>query len=102
MAIKKKPTEIAFYDIKHIIIDILLVECRCMLLIFWSVNIPNTYTTPGNFALGVHEKESHHNFVAANIAAIILSRSVCSDPYSQFWRRETNTRRKVLYVCKAL
>ena len=36
--------------------------------------------TTGDFALGVHAKEYHHYFIAANIAAIILSRSVCSDP----------------------
>ena len=30
-----KPMEIAFDDVKHIIIDILLVECHCVLYSIW-------------------------------------------------------------------
>ena len=67
-----KPMEIAFDDIKHIIIDVLLVECHLCYFIFGSVNVTNT-----DFRIWCARK---NNFVAANIAAIILPRSVCSDP----------------------
>ena len=51
-----QPMEIAFDDIKHIIIDILLVEPSMSLCYFisGSVNVPNTDKTPGDFAFGVH------------------------------------------------
>ena len=35
-----KPMEIAFDDIKHIIIDILLVECHCVLFYIWVSECP--------------------------------------------------------------
>ena len=63
------------FDIKHIIDIIYFIY-----FIFGSVNIPNTGNTPGDCAFGVHAKY-FQNFVAANIAAIILSRPVWSDPY---------------------
>ena len=44
---------------------------------FGSVNVPNTSKT--DLALGVHAKEYHHKFVGVTIAAIIPSRSECSD-----------------------
>ena len=48
--------EIAFNDIKHIIIVILLFECNCVLLYIWVSECPNTDKTPGDFAFGVHAK----------------------------------------------
>ena len=39
MAINK-PIEIAFGDIKHIIIDIVLVECNCVLFHIWVSKCP--------------------------------------------------------------
>ena len=41
------------------------------------MNVPITDETPGDFRIWCARKK---NFVAANIAAIILPRSVCSDP----------------------
>ena len=35
-----KPMEIAFDDVKHIIIDILLVECHCVLYSIWVIDCP--------------------------------------------------------------
>ena len=36
-----KPMEIAFDDIKPIIIDISLVECHCLLFYIWVDECPN-------------------------------------------------------------
>ena len=36
-----KPVEIAFDDINHIIIDISLVECHCVLFYIWVSECPN-------------------------------------------------------------
>ena len=74
-----KLMEIAFGDINQIIIDISLVECHCYSILV-SVNVPITDKTPGDFRIWC---ACEKKFVAANIAAIILPRSVCSDPYSQ-------------------
>ena len=63
--------EVAFDDIKHIIIDILLVECHCVLFYIWVSECPKY-----DFAFDGIQK----NFVAANTAAINLPRCVCSDP----------------------
>ena len=61
-----KPMEIAFGDINHIIIDIYLVECHCVLFHLWVSECPNN--TPGDFPIW-----------CANIAAIIPPCSVYSD-----------------------
>ena len=74
-----KPMEIAFDDINHIIIDISLVECHCVLSNIWVSESPITETTSGDFRIWRARK---NNFVTANITAIILPRYVCSDPYS--------------------
>ena len=74
MAINK-PMEIAFGDIKHILIDIVVVECHCHM---WSVNVPNTDKPPGDVRIWCARKR---DVVAANIAAVNLPLSVCSDPY---------------------
>ena len=36
-----KPMEIAFGDINHIIIDIYIVECHCVLSYLWVSECPN-------------------------------------------------------------
>ena len=76
MAINK-PMEITFDDIKYIIIDIVLVECNCVLFIFGSVNVSNTDKTPGDFRIWCARKK---DCVSANIAAANLPLSVCSYP----------------------
>ena len=53
MAINK-PMEIAFADIKHILIDIVVVECHCHM---WSLNVPNTDKTPGDFSIWCARKK---------------------------------------------
>ena len=72
-----KPMEIAFGDINQIIIDILLVECHCVLFNYMSMNVPITDKIPSDFRIWCARKK---DFVAANIAAIIAPQSVCSDP----------------------
>ena len=49
----------------------------CFFFIFWSVNVPNTDKTPGDFRIRCTRKK---DFVAANIAAVNLPLFVCSDP----------------------
>ena len=49
-----------------------------------SVNVPNTDKTPGDFRNWCARKK---DFVAANIAAIILPRSVCPDTNSYISKR---------------
>ena len=73
-----KPMEIAFDDINHIIIDTLLLNVILCYFIFGSVNVPITDKTPGDFRIWCARKKDS---VAANIAAIVPPRSVCSDPY---------------------
>ena len=66
-----KPMEIAFGDIKHIMIDSLLVEYHCVLFYIWVRECPK-----------YRANCTQNDFVAANIAAIMLPRFVCLDPYS--------------------
>ena len=52
-----KSREIAFDDIKHVIIDILLVKCHRVLFSIWVSEYPKFRYTLGDFAFGVHAKE---------------------------------------------
>ena len=73
--------EIAFGDIKHIIIDIVLVECHCVLFHIWVSECPQTDKTSIDFRVWcARKKRPHRDFVAANIAAVNRPLSVCLDP----------------------
>ena len=68
-----KPMEIAFGDINQIIIDILFIECHCVLSYYGSMNVPITDKTPNDFCIWCARKKEF-------VAAIIALRSVCSEP----------------------
>ena len=55
MAINK-PMEMTFRDIKHIVIDIVLVECHCVLLHIWVIS--QIQITLGDFRVWCARKKS--------------------------------------------